>query len=88
MKVTLDFSEVTSRGELHDLLMEAFSLPEYYGRNLDALYDCLSEPGEDIEVNIISFDVLEERLGRYARRLRSLLRRVSSERPGFMISID
>ena len=27
----------------HDYLSEVFSFPQYYGRNLDALYDCLSE---------------------------------------------
>ena len=26
----------------HDYLMEALDLPEYYGKNLDALYDCLT----------------------------------------------
>ncbi len=37
----LDFTGVTSRDELHDLLARVLELPEYYGRNLDALYDCL-----------------------------------------------
>ena len=26
----------------HEYLMEALDLPEYYGKNLDALYDCLT----------------------------------------------
>ena len=36
--------------EGHDYLMEALNLPDYYGKNLDALYDCLTEIECDIEL--------------------------------------
>jgi RNAse (barnase) inhibitor barstar len=32
----------------HDYLMEVLNLPDYYGKNLDALYDCLCEMDEEI----------------------------------------
>jgi RNAse (barnase) inhibitor barstar len=34
----------------HDYLMRALNLPDYYGKNLDALYDCLTEMECDIEL--------------------------------------
>jgi ribonuclease inhibitor len=34
------------RRQVHDYLMEVLPLPEYYGRNLDALYDCLTDLDE------------------------------------------
>lgn len=34
----------------HDYLMEALDLPDYYGKNLDALYDCLTEMECEIEL--------------------------------------
>lgn len=34
----------------HDYLMEALNLPDYYGKNLDALYDCLTEIECEIEL--------------------------------------
>ena len=34
----------------HDYLMEVLNLPDYYGKNLDALYDCLCEMEEEIEL--------------------------------------
>ena len=34
----------------HEYLMKALNLPDYYGKNLDALYDCLTEMECDIEL--------------------------------------
>ena len=34
----------------HDYIMEALNLPDYYGKNLDALYDCLCEISCEIEL--------------------------------------
>ena len=42
----------------HDALAQAFGFPEYYGRNLDALHDCLCEIGE--ETAIVMTDMNEE----------------------------
>ncbi len=43
MEYVLDAEKLNDREEAHEYLAEVFSLPEYYGKNLDALYDCLSE---------------------------------------------
>ena len=43
MKVTLNCENLVKREQAHAYLQEALNLPEYYGRNLDALYDCLTE---------------------------------------------
>jgi len=42
----------------HDYLMEALSLPDYYGKNLDALYDCLCEM--ECEIELINFEDVDE----------------------------
>lgn len=43
----------------HDYLMEVLNLPDYYGKNLDALYDCLTEISCDVTL-INSSEVDEE----------------------------
>ena len=39
--IELDFGGIKSLWELHEYLKEAFGLPDYYGHNMDALWDCL-----------------------------------------------
>lgn len=41
-QIAIDFSEVNSLDELHDLLAYAFQFPDFYGKNIHALIDCLS----------------------------------------------
>ena len=45
-KVILDCEKLLDREQAHLYLAEMFDFPDYYGKNLDALYDCLTELGE------------------------------------------
>ena len=39
---TIDLTGVTTPREMHEVIKASLSLPEYYGMNLDALWDCLT----------------------------------------------
>ena len=41
--VVIDFSRFGNAKEAHAYLKDTLSFPEYYGANLDALYDCLTD---------------------------------------------
>lgn len=45
-KVILDCEKLLDREQAHLYLAEKLNFPDYYGKNLDALYDCLTELGE------------------------------------------
>ena len=40
----IELEGVDSRKELHERIAQVLPLPDWYGRNLDALYDMLTEP--------------------------------------------
>ena len=41
-RITLDCNLITDDQTAHDLFAKELEFPDYYGRNLDALYDLLS----------------------------------------------
>lgn len=41
--IVLDFTECKYYATLHELIKKAFGFPEYYGKNLDALWDCMRD---------------------------------------------
>ena len=44
--IVLDGRQMTDRAAMHGELKRKLALPDYYGANLDALNDCLSERRE------------------------------------------
>ncbi len=42
-ELRIDCRRMTTREQAHDYLAEILNLPSYYGRNLDALYDCVGD---------------------------------------------
>ena len=58
--------------EGHDYLKKALNFPEYYGKNLDALYDCLTEISVETEICIVGGeDLSKERSEEHTSELQS-----------------
>ncbi len=49
--ITLEGKFLEIKEQAHPYLKEMLGLPEYYGENLDALYDCLTEMS-NLEIHI------------------------------------
>lgn len=73
MQVKLDFDGITDKRQLHQYLREELSLPDYYGDNLDALYDCLTSSNAITEISIQNMQYLQNALGKYAQILIEVL---------------
>ena len=84
--VTIDGEAVTSRGELYALFAEALELPDYFGKNLDALYDCLGDIADEVVIDLCHRDALADALGEdYCERFVSLLLRLADENPNITL---
>lgn len=69
----LDGKKVENKEILHDHLAESLDFPKWYGRNLDALYDCLTDMQEESEIRLRNEKDLTEHLGKYANILKKVL---------------
>ncbi len=63
-KVVIDGGAVKTMEDIHRTFAEALDFPEWYGGNLDALYDCLTDLFEETEIVIENRDALAGVLGR------------------------
>ena len=88
MIVLLDGAEIGSRRALHAFLQQALCLPAYYGRNLDALYDCLTDLYEPTELRVRHVELLKHRLGYYANSLLIVLRRAAQENEAVSLILE
>ena len=60
----LDCEMMTDRESAHEYIAGVLDFPGYYGKNLDALFDCLTEMGE-CSIVFTNLDALEM-LGDYS----------------------
>ncbi|MCR5687780.1 MAG: barstar family protein [Lachnospiraceae bacterium] len=58
---------MTDRAAAHDYIAEVLDFPDYYGKNLDALFDCLTDMDE-CSIVFTNLDALEM-LGDYSGAL-------------------
>lgn len=86
--VILDGEKILSKSDVHRAFASALSFPDYYGNNLDALHDMLSESSEDTGVIIVNKDQLSENLGKWMNSLIRLLTDVAEERDSFHLCLD
>ena len=67
---TLNFTDITHYLEIHEIIQRDLDFPDYYGKNLDALWDCLTDQLlsgiTNIEIygieKLVSFNNYHERL--------------------------
>lgn len=81
MRVVLDALRLQRKEEAHKYLREALNFPEYYGGNLDALHECLTElDGAEIE-----FVNAEKVSGGYFARVMKVFTDSAEENPSLKI---
>ena len=88
MTIELDGRKMTDRMALHDYLRRELELPAYYGRNLDALYDLLTEDAHPRRILLRGSAALEARLGGYGIAFLETLRQAAEENPALEVTVE
>lgn len=68
--IIIDGKRMTTIEETHSYLARTLRLPDYYGGNLDALHDCLTDLSRSVWIILINGDEMDVNLNGYAEKLR------------------
>jgi len=76
--IRLELANIETVKALHIYLQYKLDLPQYYGRNLDALHDCLTEIGEDMCI-LVRTQGIKAETAAYLPRLMQVLEDAADE---------
>ena len=76
-KYTIDLRNVKYYLGMHDVIRESLGFPDYYGRNWDAFWDCMTDffaSDEPVLIEILGLDVIERLFGDRAKMMINIMR--------------
>lgn len=81
--IVLDGQQMLNREQVHDYLSHRFNFPDYYGKNLDALYDLLSTYSKEDKLVILFIypEYMLDALGEYGQQLIQTIQDASEVNP-------
>ena len=85
-QILIQGQEIRTVNDFHRIMKRELELPDYYGNNLDALWDCLTG-WIDTPVTLIWFDFEESKqaLGTFADKIVALFSDAEKKIEGFKI---
>ena len=86
MRFVLDVSACETAEDLHRALAEGLHFPAWYGGNLDALHDCLTDLSDPVHLTVLHAQALEDTLGAYCRSFQRVLSDSAQENEHFTLT--
>lgn len=89
MNIILDGNRMNTVKEFHRVVSEMLGFPDYYGNNLDALWDCLTgwiEP--PITIIWKDFEISKKNLGDFADKAKLIFEDAEKEIDGLKIDFS
>ena len=84
-ELIIDGKFMQSKEAMYVHLTRVFSLPSYFGNNLDALWDVLNENNEPTQITFLNVDLTRKYLGSYGESFISLLKKLEQENEFYKI---
>lgn len=77
--IILDGRKMTGKAELHEYVASALKFPKHYGKNLDALSDCVSECCKGMTIRITNTMDMLDSVGGYGEAFLGVLEDLNDE---------
>jgi len=87
-EIRLNGAKMVNKAAAHAYLKRKLTLPEYYGNNLDALWDCLSTDFSAKKIIIQKPAVLIENLGSYGEAIITLFREAAEKNKCIQVEVE
>lgn len=87
IQIELNGENMKTRQGTHKYVKEKLKLPEYYGENLDALWDILSTYSKSIKISLINKNELIKNLEDYGYALISVFQDIEEENTNIKFEI-
>ena len=87
--IEVDFSGCRYLGEIHRILKQQLNFPDYYGENLDALWDCLRDYNDEdaIQVYVKGVNQIPEELSEHMKGILEVFDDVHEETPNVTFEV-
>ena len=77
--IILDLEGVSDKEDLYSRIRDAIEVPDYFGNNLDALYDVLTEDFEEKTIVVKGIEQSSDEMKDYMKKFRRLCDDVAEE---------
>ena len=84
---TIDLTNCKYVYELHQRIEKALGFPDYYGKNLDALFDCLTDIRREQELVLLNWHAFSYTMKDYAEKTLYVFRCVCDENPHLTVTL-
>ena len=75
MTITIDGLSIKKKEDFYANIKTELNVPEYFGNNLDALYDILTEHPDHLQIEFLHYDRMRAQLGApFCQKLLQVLR--------------
>ena len=88
MRIEINPERLTSKTKVYNFMNEVLKMPEYYSKNLDSLYDCLTEVEEDTTFVFTREKLKEVCEEEYSYRTLMVLSKASEHNPHIHLSFE
>ena len=87
-EIRLNGDKMLNKAAAHAYLKQKLVLPDYYGENLDALWDCLLSDFSSRKITIYNSAAIVKHLGSYGESIINLLEQAAEENEYIQVDIE